>query len=357
MNMNEHPASVTPSLHGPSARVVGLSEFTAGRRLAVYGAGFAFHQMRKLLPDLAPDLIIDDQYGQAAADALVVPVLSQESLGSISPDDWCVLICAYVSTSVQAIRNRLAAHGFHFPKDALDLSVLHWYTMAPRLREELGIPTDDDLFWSIHALAMGLPISNATTIAGTSLAVHIIQSLTARCEGDIAEFGAYEGANALITSTLLHRALRGRRYFLFDSFEGLQPGSPHDPKERAGEFADLSWDAVRSRFAAIAPIRICKGYFADTLAHAGIDRLCVAYIDCDLYEPAVECLAFAAQRLEPQGAILVHDYVPPDWHYPDYVKQPFRGIAEAVRKCIGEQFRAIYFPETTHMVLVHSRQK
>ncbi len=74
-----------------------------------------------------------------------------------------------------------------------------------------------------------------------------------------------------------------------------------------------SLDKVRANVqAAERPrIKLVKGFFSDSLIKAeaqGIKSFCFARIDCDIYEPAVECLTYLGSRLS-HNSILVFD----DW--------------------------------------------
>ena len=228
--------------------------------------------------------------------------------------------------------------------------------MAPRLRD-LGVTADEELFRSVYSLSMEIPVRNESSAAGTSLAAHLVRASVECCEGNICEFGAYQGGNALVVTSLLHSLLAGRGYHLLDSFQGLQALGTADPASRTADFTDTDWEAVRSRFALIRPVHIWKGFFHETLPQLAGEKLCMAYIDCDLYEPAVECLRFVSERLVPGGMILLHDYVPAAWEYPAFIRQPFRGIARAVDEFVAETgWRRVVFPETTHVVLTRAGQ-
>ena len=73
----------------------------------------------------------------------------------------------------------------------------------------------------------------------------------------------------------------------------------------------------------------CQRYFAESLKGADAARLknvCFARIDCDIYEPALECLHYLTTRLS-DGAILVFD----DWSFNPEVGETraFFGVGRA----------------------------
>jgi hypothetical protein len=235
----------------------------------------------------------------------------------------------------------------------VDVSVIFWPPMAERLRKELGVEPEDGLFRTVHCLGAVFPVNNATSAAGTALVAHLIKHTAAKGTGDVCELGVYQGGNAYSIALLLGPSLWNRKFFLLDSFEGLQTCGDLDPQSRAGDFADVELRMIRDRFSFFPEVALLEGRFSATLPLLSGRRFCMAHVDCDLYDPAVECLAFLKSRLQPGGLILLHDYVAPDWEYPDYIRQPFRGIARAVDECVRQTgARTVLFPETTHVVLV-----
>ena len=132
--------------------------------------------------------------------------------------------------------------------------------------------------------------------------------------GAIAEFGVYQGnwINHLFEVTEdigLDREIWG-----FDSFKGLSKPNPQFDISfwQEGMYA-TSLAEVRTRVGASqrSRIKLVEGFFSDSLHGANAQSLglvCYARIDCDLYEPAVECLRYLSNRLS-DGAILVFD----DW--------------------------------------------
>lgn len=133
--------------------------------------------------------------------------------------------------------------------------------------------------------------------------------------GAIVEFGVFEG-DWLQTLTNHCEAIGLKRTIWgFDSFEGLP--APKDGLDisgfRAGEYvADFNF-VYRRLQCDKRDVRLVKGWFRDTLPTPqvqGIERIAFARIDCDLYEPAVECLDYLGQRLA-DGAVLVFD----DWSW------------------------------------------
>jgi hypothetical protein len=147
---------------------------------------------------------------------------------------------------------------------------------------------------------------------------------TIRCDGVVgafAEFGVFQGAWINKLYEISERAgLGAREIWGFDSFAGLSPPNPSidGPFWKEGMYA-ASRDQVAANVSAVQRprIRLVEGFFADSLTSAEaaeLGEIAYARIDCDLYEPTVDCLTYLGPRLS-NGSILVFD----DWaHHPEF---------------------------------------
>jgi hypothetical protein len=135
-------------------------------------------------------------------------------------------------------------------------------------------------------------------------------------DGDYAEFGCW-GAR---TFTLAWEASRAMEHdvhlWAFDSFEGLpRTDDPRDAHEGWSEGAMAMTEASfvqrcldvgvdRGKFTTI------PGFYANSLAPGAggprPEKICFAYIDCDLYSSTMDALAFTIPRLG-HGAIIAFD--------------------------------------------------
>lgn len=139
--------------------------------------------------------------------------------------------------------------------------------------------------------------------------------------GDVCEFGVALGTtSALLASELLDS---DRRLWLFDSFEGLSRPEAEDEllddifglgsmEAYAGSMA-YPVEEVRRRLAAIdfpeERVRIVAGFVESTLARSDRpDRVCLAFVDLDLYRPILTALEWLDERIAPGGRIVVDDY-------------------------------------------------
>ena len=139
--------------------------------------------------------------------------------------------------------------------------------------------------------------------------------------GDICEFGIAEGA----TSALLANEIRAtdRRLWLFDSFEGLSPPTAEDELiddifqlgSMAAYAGKMNYpvEAVRKRLAAVdfplSRVEIVPGFIEKSIKGPRLpERVALAYVDFDFYEPILVALRFLRQVMPRGGRIVVDDY-------------------------------------------------
>ena len=141
----------------------------------------------------------------------------------------------------------------------------------------------------------------------------------AKVEGCVVECGTWRGGMIAGIANVLGS---GRRYYLFDSFEGLPPAAPMD-----GEAA-LAWQANKNSptyydnctaseedarnamvLSGASQYHIVKGWFSDTLPKARLpEPIAILRMDADWYESTVCILDNLASRVTPGGMIIVDDY-------------------------------------------------
>jgi hypothetical protein len=175
--------------------------------------------------------------------------------------------------------------------------------------------------------------------------------------GDIAEFGVYEGwwINYLWQATE-NLGLRRRIYGL-DSFEGLS--EPHPEHDQAfwkkGQYAcSLEQVSKNVKLAERPRLKLVKGFFETSLRTAEAllaEHFCYARIDCDIYEPALQCLQYLGPRLA-DGAIVVFD----DWpHVRGYGEQ--RALEEWLPSVPRLKFEFLFYGAIGHFYTrVHHRK-
>ena len=136
--------------------------------------------------------------------------------------------------------------------------------------------------------------------------------------GDLVECGVFRGDIAWVVATLLGDAMRGRTFYLYDSFAGFstQHSSPDDFPHNPGFFDFANevdrqpglFDLVKGRFEGKANVRIVRGFLPEALTLAMPERICFLHID--LNSPAAELgvLKVLFDRVVRGGMIVFDDY-------------------------------------------------
>ena len=148
-------------------------------------------------------------------------------------------------------------------------------------------------------------------------------------DGDTAECGCYRG----LSSYLMLRRMRmadpdftGRRYHIFDSFQGLSPPTEQDEvRDDHPNATSLRYMNVPGRFA--APLQMVQqglSAFPDVEYHPGWipasfqnvaeRRYRFVHLDVDLHEPTRASLEYFYPRMTRHGVIVCDDYEWPGAH-------------------------------------------
>lgn len=132
--------------------------------------------------------------------------------------------------------------------------------------------------------------------------------------GAFAEVGVYKGGSAF----LLAAESRGKRLYLFDTFEGLPekaiaaPSPVKGSEPTAGWLNDTDAETVRRHVlgAGIAEDQLVvkKGFFPETAADLTSEIFSLVHLDTDLYRTTLDALEFFYPRLSKGGRVVTHDY-------------------------------------------------
>lgn len=163
-------------------------------------------------------------------------------------------------------------------------------------------------------------------LIGTTVseAIYVIKNLHdgLKVAGDICEFGVAQGATSrLLASEIM--PLAERKFWLFDSFEGLPAPSKEDRlihdifklgtmEKYKGTMASPETE-VLSKLASIKfpreRIVVKKGWVKDTIKGGDLpEKVAFAYVDFDFYDPIKDALEFLDTRMPAGGRIVVDDY-------------------------------------------------
>ena len=134
--------------------------------------------------------------------------------------------------------------------------------------------------------------------------IEIVESVTTKVPGEIAEVGVGFGASA----SLIGRSAPGKTVHLFDTFSGLpKPGNSDSRFFRPGMY-ECGLDEVKA-FLNSDQFIFHKGLFPADTGHEVADlRFSFVHLDVDLYSSTLDALRFFYPRMQTGGMILSHDY-------------------------------------------------
>jgi O-methyltransferase len=133
----------------------------------------------------------------------------------------------------------------------------------------------------------------------------------AQLEGDFVECGTNTGIMSLAICNYLDWNSIGRRFFLFDTFEGIPV--EQIAKDEAHAFTQNSsyrqvYEIAKANFAPYKNARLIRGKVPSTLKDVEIERVAYLMLDMNILFPEREALAFFWDKLVPGGIILFDDY-------------------------------------------------
>lgn len=139
-----------------------------------------------------------------------------------------------------------------------------------------------------------------------------------------AECGVYLGNGLMACAEIAKESNLPIHFYGLDTFSGLPPLSEtdkmHAPEQAVYRqktlFADTSVVAVQesiNRRNLTDYITLVPGLFQDTLSSLPQQKYFFVNIDCDLYEPHLECLEFFYPLMEKGGIIFFDDYYSVDY--------------------------------------------
>jgi O-methyltransferase len=134
--------------------------------------------------------------------------------------------------------------------------------------------------------------------------------------GDYIETGVWRGGACIYMRAILKaHAVKNRKVYCADSFEGLPKGTHrNDSGDRLYKFSELaiSEEQVRQNFAVYGlldeQVVFLRGWFRDTLPKLDDERFAVIRLDGDMYESTHDALENLYPRLSPGGFVIIDDY-------------------------------------------------
>jgi Macrocin-O-methyltransferase (TylF) len=145
-----------------------------------------------------------------------------------------------------------------------------------------------------------------------TICLNVAQVLSEGVQGDFVELGVYKGNSASLLAAFARR--ENRQVFLFDTFGGFdQRDFQGVDSDRSVLFADTSVAGVQ-KLVGTDNVTYVQGFFPESTIKIRMpERVSVAHIDCDLYQPMKAGLELFYPRLSPGGLMLLHDYTSGHW--------------------------------------------
>jgi len=135
-----------------------------------------------------------------------------------------------------------------------------------------------------------------------------------KLEGDFVECGVNTGIFSLAICDYLDFARLPKRFWLFDTYAGL-PEDQVSPEEEvlgiveyhAPSFSEC-YELARRNFSPYPNAVLVRGKVPDTLAGAGIGKVCYLSIDMNLVAPEIAAIEFFWDKLAPGAPVVLDDY-------------------------------------------------
>jgi predicted O-methyltransferase YrrM len=128
--------------------------------------------------------------------------------------------------------------------------------------------------------------------------------------GNIIEFGAYKGGNAVFMAHVASKALPGTQVYALDTYAGMPATDKTVDAHNAGDFGDNSFEDVQAYVArtGLANLHLVRGTFEQTAAKLVAEKgpFALAHVDCDIHS----AVAHAYDIVKPamvHGGYLVFD--------------------------------------------------
>jgi hypothetical protein len=161
-----------------------------------------------------------------------------------------------------------------------------------------------------------------------------IQELSCQCnslDGDMAELGIYRGG----ITKYLAETYPNKLVYAFDTFDGFKDIDYNYDSHciESGWYADANYTFVIN-YLNNDNIRICSGYFPDTIPIESI-KYCFVHLDSDTYNSITNGLQYFYTNLVSSGIILIDDYNNPNT----------LGVTKAVNQfCEENHLECIVYP-------------
>ena len=340
--------------------MIDFSRIIKSKKLVGYAAGASFLGTEFKYKNKI-EYLLDDTPNINGKTIDNVPIFAREKLLKEDKSSIFIIVFARTPLAVNSIFNNLEEMGFEYMKNYIDCSYLHFLSISKKLKDNLGIITNFQLFEKVRSKALSSTIKNTVPISGTWLMIELLNNLLPKNEGDVAEFGVYHGGNSKIVLEF-SQIPKYLKYHLFDSFKGFPSIVDSDKvhqedldsiasdKVHPDNFKDTDYNQVRDTFSNMNNVIIHKGWFQDTIQNIKDCNFTLVHIDCDIYDSTKFCINNLSKSMKKGGFMLFHDYWYPKQKLPEGCWIPYKGVKKAVDEKISRK-DILVFPETMHALV------
>jgi macrocin-O-methyltransferase TylF-like protien len=138
--------------------------------------------------------------------------------------------------------------------------------------------------------------------------------------GDFIECGVNRGFQSSAIMDYLEWNNLNRRFFLLDTFQGLDERFISDEEKAAGKSSSYRgysecFEETRKNFEEFRNVVLIRGPVPLTLAEVDSDRICYLHLDMNCVPPEVAALEYFWDKLVPGAVVLLDDYAAFSHHF------------------------------------------
>lgn len=167
----------------------------------------------------------------------------------------------------------------------------------------------------------------------------------AELSGDFVECGVNRGGLAMTTFRYTSFQNLAKRYFLLDTFNGLDPRYVTTGEESAEKMAEAyseCYDDVCATFAAYDNVIVVRGAVPETLTQVDAEQVAYLSIDMNCVQPEIAAMTYFWPKIVPGGLVLLDDY---GWPGHDAQREGFNALAHEL------QFKILSLPTGQGLII------
>lgn len=132
-------------------------------------------------------------------------------------------------------------------------------------------------------------------------------------EGDFVECGVNTGAYAISIINYIEFEKLEKKFYLLDTFKGLDPQQISDEEKKAGIESYLKgyrdvFAEVQQTFAPYKSVQLIRGLVPDTLPECNSTKICYLSLDMNVVMPEIAAINYFWDKIVVGGVLLLDDY-------------------------------------------------